>query len=132
MLAPVEQFTLMGAACAALSVTLAKSKVFEAPRDWLRRKSALLGDLAACPYCQSHWYAAGITLWLQPRLIEGTPVANFVIISLAIVAVSALICGAIMRLLFMQEREIERLRARADVLAKTVQELLGAKGPMET
>ena len=105
-------------ATAAVSVTVAKSHGFEPLRKWTEITFArwpMIGKLVRCPYCISHWVAFILVAIAQPHVINSGPVDNWLVGSFAVVALAAIITGAILRLLWMQESEIDHLR---DLLAE--------------
>lgn len=46
---------VLGMAVAALSITITRASVFEAPRGYVAAKSTFFGTLFSCTYCMSHW-----------------------------------------------------------------------------
>lgn len=58
----VFNLVLIGLATGSLSMTLSRSSLFKAPRDWLNEHLPLAGKLASCGYCLSHWIALGLML----------------------------------------------------------------------
>lgn len=56
----LAQVLVMGAATAALSITLSRAKVFGWLRSWIASKSPKAGELISCDYCTSHWIAVGV------------------------------------------------------------------------
>lgn len=88
-----QTFTLLmcAAACGAISMTVTMSSLFEAFREYLKRKSKLLGTLVTCPYCCSHWVAFGLVAYFQPRPVQ-TPilVADLLLSAFAVVALTPL------------------------------------------
>jgi len=105
-------------ATAAVSVTVAKSHAFEPLRKWTEITFAtwpMIGKLVRCPYCISHWVAFILALVCSPQLVDGGWLVNLLVTTFAVVSLAAIITGAILRLLWMQESEIDHLR---DLLAE--------------
>lgn len=96
-------------ACSALSITIARAKATEGLRDWVQDRSKLFGHLVHCPYCLSHWAAIGLVFLLPFRGLGWLFVDVF-----AIVAIAAIVTGAAMKLLHMDERVIDELQEEVD------------------
>ena len=87
-----QTFTLLmcAAACAAISMTVTMSSLFESFREYLKRKSKLIGTLVTCPYCCSHWVAFGLVAYFQPRPVQTSIlVADLFLSAFAVVALTA-------------------------------------------
>jgi len=72
MFLDLATLTLAALACASVSMTVARSRLFRPLREWLVRRSAWLGKLVTCPYCFSHWVALTLVLalgWLGWRAL---------------------------------------------------------------
>lgn len=84
-------------AVAAMSYTIAKTKVSAPFRAWVKSKSEWAGGLVSCPYCTSHWLtlAAMLTFRSDIRLIWGHGFFDYMGTWAAIIAVSAIIVGQI-------------------------------------
>lgn len=108
-------FVLICLAVAAFSVTMSAARVSAPLRNWLLMREGeypkLLGLLLSCPYCISHYVAVGVVLLINYRVpVTGHPVAIFFITMFAVVGMSCLIVGAMMRLQLWHENENRRLR----------------------
>ncbi|UCH92598.1 MAG: DUF1360 domain-containing protein [Candidatus Aminicenantes bacterium] len=55
---------------ASISFTITETKIFKPFREWMKKKSAFLGDLLSCGYCLGHWGAFALVAVYQPRLFE--------------------------------------------------------------
>lgn len=87
---------VLSAAVSAVSMILAKSTLFERPRDWVKEHSKFFGQLVNCPLCTSVWVSALTTAVFAPVLVPGSAVILQLLVSwLAIVAVAAPISGII-------------------------------------
>jgi hypothetical protein len=63
----MSNLALNGIATGVLSLTLTRSTIFRRPRVWVRYHIGnWAGELARCPYCMSHWIAAGLVAWAWP------------------------------------------------------------------
>lgn len=84
-------------AVAAMSFTIAKTKVSAPFRAWVKSHSVWAGGLVSCPYCTSHWLtlAAMVTFREDIRLIWGHGFFDYMGTWAAIIAVSAIVVGLI-------------------------------------
>jgi hypothetical protein len=64
----MRAFLLLVLAVSAATYTLTCGAVFDRPRAWVLARSRFAGLLVDCPYCASHWIAAGAVLAFRPRL----------------------------------------------------------------
>jgi hypothetical protein len=55
---------------ACISFTVTETKIFKPLREWLKKKSAFLGNLFSCGYCFGHWVAFFLVAIYKPRLFE--------------------------------------------------------------
>ncbi len=117
---------ILAFATAAISMTISKAKVTAPIRDWALENIPWVGKMLSCPYCVSHWAAAGLVLW--------EPVAlNFFIAVFAVIALATIIEGLMLRLMFMHEMEIDRLNTELDEARASQTQLADAlRGMMET
>lgn len=86
-------------ATSAISLTITKSALFDGLRAYLGKES-LLGKLAHCHYCVSHWVAFALVAIFQPEI--GTLfrwpalwLVEWFTLSMAVVGVSATISNKI-------------------------------------
>jgi hypothetical protein len=86
-------------AVASASFTIARTKVFAGPRAWVSRRSKWARSLVACPYCVGHYLcaAAVAAYWPQATLVRQWAPYDYLVSWMAVVAVSALVIGAIGR-----------------------------------
>jgi hypothetical protein len=52
---------MLSLACGAISMTVAKSSLFEGVRAWVASRWVTVGKGISCPYCTSHWVAFALT-----------------------------------------------------------------------
>jgi hypothetical protein len=70
---------VIAAAAAAVAMSFTQGSMFEPLRKWLATKNKLIGELASCFFCMSHWTVfAGVALY-QPRPVQGLFVADLVV-----------------------------------------------------
>jgi hypothetical protein len=123
----MEVFDLIAIALAvsAASITVSKTAITERFRKWLWTKKAFktVAYLADCPYCQAHWYAAVLIAMMAPW--EG--VFTFLVQVGAVIAMSAIATGYILKLLIWDQREIDSLREKLDEAIETISELIEEK-----
>lgn len=100
-------------AVAATSVTIAKSSLFEPLRT---RAPKSLAKLLSCPYCLSHWFAAVVALGLGLQSFIA-----YAVTVMALVALSAIIMGAMIQLLMIGEHEAQELRDEVNALELELQ-----------
>lgn len=74
---------------ASISFTLAEAKLFGPWREWIARRSTLLGELFACGYCVGHWVALVMVAAFRPRLFEIWWLADYLMTMLAIAWLAA-------------------------------------------
>lgn len=114
----VFDFVLVALAISAVSLTVTRSHLFERWRDYLQdhRPNDLFTQTVTCPYCFAHWAALVPAFWwtaiffYAPTRIAAW--ALFITSWLAFVAASALIMGAMIKLLLHSEWEMEKLKRR--------------------
>lgn len=82
---------IVALAVAAVSFTIAKTKVTAGLRTFVLRRSAYLGAGISCPYCVSHWItlAAVITFKNDVMLLPGHGIFSWMVSWGAIVGASA-------------------------------------------
>lgn len=77
-------------ACGAISMTTAKSKIFQPLRDWITAKSPWLGEGVSCPYCTSHWVSLALMLVYHPRpLTCDVAIIDYFVATMMMVALSS-------------------------------------------
>jgi len=88
---------LLGIAAGTAAFTLAKTKITEHGRWWVKKKSTWLGNLFGCPYCLSHWLVAIAVLIYRPRVTDLNIVLDLGVSWLVGVFIAALTFGLIVR-----------------------------------
>lgn len=66
----INEMLLSGVATGVASLTITRSKLFKPLRKFVKKRSPWLNELFTCPYCMSHWVAAGFTAWLWPGTLK--------------------------------------------------------------
>ncbi len=92
-------------ATAAISITISKGRIFAPVRGWVASKNHWFGELLSCFYCTSHWLAFIFVMIYQPLLVHKLFVLDLFVSMFVVVAISAVICGVIIRLTSNQEVE---------------------------
>lgn len=115
-------FALMVFATASISFTIAIAGIFRSVRESLDRLHPKFGELFRCPWCLSHYVAAGILAVAGPDVWNGDvfgihPAVGFLATLFAIVGASGLIHFVLLRayepvMEAEAERAIERMRER--------------------
>ena len=105
---------ILSFAVSAISLTLARSKVFESLRRFTLAQNRWMGELISCPYCLSHWISILLVIVYRPEtsLHVWMPL-DIVVSAFVIVGFGSLIIGAVSRILFRdptQEETIHHLR----------------------
>jgi hypothetical protein len=84
----------LGIACGAISLVVAKGKIFAKPHDWLEKKSPFLEELSSCSWCVSHWVSALLVLAYRKSLCNSF--IDYIVQVFVVVAISQVV-AAIMR-----------------------------------
>jgi hypothetical protein len=74
---------------AAISFTIAETRLFRPFRNWVKMKSNLLGELICCGYCLGFWISLGLVAIYQPRLFQSWWLLDYFLTSLAIAWMAA-------------------------------------------
>lgn len=85
---------VLATAAAAISVSFTQGSMFEPLRLWIAARNKLLGDLAGCFFCLSHWIAFAEVALYRPRPIQIWWPADLVVSAFVIVALATIISGA--------------------------------------
>jgi len=84
---------VVGIAAAAISMSFTQGSMFEPLRSWIAARHALMGELARCFFCLSHWVVfAGIAIY-RPRPLHGVLAVDLVIAAFVGVAVATVVSG---------------------------------------
>jgi hypothetical protein len=92
------QILFLGLAVSAISTTVSLSSLFSRFRRWANRRSSWFGRLVDCAYCSSHWIAFFAVAWYHPRVFEGWWLANWVVVTFAVIAVANVVTGVVRKL----------------------------------
>lgn len=84
---------VLAMAVAAISVSFTQGSMFEPLRLWIAARNKLLGDLAGCFFCLSHWLAFAAVALYQPRPIQVWGPADLVVSAFVIVAMATVFSG---------------------------------------
>lgn len=76
-------------ATGAISMTVAKAKIFAPVRAFVTQHTAFIGGGLSCPYCVSHWVAFFFVCLYRPYLVHGYFVVDFVVSMMVIVALAS-------------------------------------------
>jgi hypothetical protein len=85
----MEQIVLLSAVTAIISFNISETALFAVPREWLRKRSALAGKLAACGYCLGQWIALALVAVYQPRVFFAWWPLDLVLTALVVAWLSA-------------------------------------------
>lgn len=66
----MEEVFFLSMVDGSISFTVTETKLFNPVREWLKGKSALLGELISCGFCFGHWVAFGFVALYRPRLFD--------------------------------------------------------------
>lgn len=108
---------LLAVAIAAASITVTRARIFKPARDWMQEKNYLLFKLISCPYCLSHWYAMFLAYFVVFG-VTGVWLVDWLLATFMLVGLSALLEGAMMNLLHMQESYIQELEDAQQALRR--------------
>ena len=84
-----QQLVLLSMPNAAIAFTVTETKLFAPIRDYVKQKSAFLGELVACGYCFGHWTAFALVSLYRPRLFEFWWALDYFLAALCIAWLSA-------------------------------------------
>lgn len=94
---------ILGLATSTLSLTLSRAKIGTPVRSWAEYKAPWLAYLLHCPYCLSFWFGCFLVLTTQQIQV------NWVVDTLAVVALSGLVNVLLINFMFTGQPEIDRL-----------------------
>ena len=75
---------------AAISFTVAETRLFKPVREWLQRKNTFIGGLFSCGYCFGFWIALSLTVICRPSLFGFWKLADYFFTMLVIAWLAAL------------------------------------------
>jgi hypothetical protein len=80
-------------AVAAISMSFTQGTMFEPLRQWIAARNALLGELARCFFCLSHWIAfAGVAVY-RPRPMQFWAPLDFAVAAFVVIALATVMAG---------------------------------------
>ncbi len=92
------QVIVLALATAAISVTIAKARMFASVRKWIAERNEWLGDLASCNYCMSHWVSIAFVVIYRPVLIPQWIFVDLLVSMFVMVTIAAIVGGVIVKL----------------------------------
>lgn len=99
------QLVIMAFAVAAGSTTITRAAVTRPLRAWVEKQGwSFIHEFLSCPYCMSHWLSALCALYIAEDFL------TWLIITFALVGLSAIVTGTIFKLFLIDEHVIERLQ----------------------
>jgi hypothetical protein len=98
-------------ACSGIAMSFTQGSMFDALRAWIMRQNKLLGDLAKCFFCLSHWLAFAAVAIYQPRPLQAHLLVDLIIAAFAIVTMATLASG-LMFAAFFTAGQFHALRER--------------------
>lgn len=87
----IESLLIISMAVTTVSLTVARSKIFEPFRSFVQSKSKFLGELFSCFYCLSHWVAI-----VMVYLTGLTTQFGFIVTTLSVIGMSAIFSSIIL------------------------------------
>jgi len=81
----------LGVACGAISLVVAKGKIFAKPHDWLALKFPFLDEILSCTWCTSHWVSAVLVLMYRKSLCHN--IADYIVQVFVVVAISQVVAA---------------------------------------
>lgn len=100
----VSDLVLLSVACGVASLTLTYTPLTAPIRHKMIGWPLMLGELANCPYCMTHWIALGLSIWIGGNLV------TILLHAAIITGGGALFVGILLRLFLFREGENEELR----------------------
>jgi hypothetical protein len=111
---------VIAVAAAAVSMSFTQGSMFEPIRKWFADRNKLLGELARCFFCMSHWIAfAGVAIY-QPRPVQSSLLADLVVAAFFAVALATIVSG-LMFMAFLAAGHSHELRERVQARMSVTQ-----------
>jgi hypothetical protein len=104
-------------ACAGIAMSFTQGSMFDPLRAWIMRKNKLLGELAKCFFCLSHWLAFGGVAIYRPRPLQLHLLVDLIVAAFVIVTFATLASG-LMFAAFLGAGQMHQLRERMLQAAK--------------
>jgi hypothetical protein len=84
---------IIALAASGISMSFTQGSMFDSLRKWIADRNKLIGDLARCFFCMSHWVAiAGVAIYL-PRPVRFWLPADLVVSVFVAVAIATIVSG---------------------------------------
>ena len=84
---------VIGVAAAAVSMSFTQGTMFEPLRKWIAAQNSLLGELARCFFCMSHWIVfAGVAVY-RPRPLQLAMPADLIVAAFLAIAIATVTSG---------------------------------------
>jgi hypothetical protein len=80
----MDEVALLSVATAAISFSVAETKLFSTAREWVKTRSRCWGELISCGYCLGHWVALGLVAIYRPRLFDAWWLLDYFLTALVI------------------------------------------------
>jgi hypothetical protein len=122
----VLDLVLVALAISAVSLTVTRSHLTEPWREHLldHRPNDLFTRMITCPYCFAHWLAVFGAVWWGVRYLDwhtlglGRAAVSVLIVGFALVSLSTIVMGLMIRLMLATEWEMEKLKRRVRELER--------------
>jgi hypothetical protein len=98
-------------ACSGIAMSFTQGSMFDALRAWIMKQNKLLGDLAKCFFCLSHWLAFAAVAIYQPRPLQAHLLVDLIVSAFVIVTLATLSSG-LMFAAFFTAGQVHVLRER--------------------
>ncbi|MCC6325510.1 MAG: hypothetical protein DCC43_14015 [Candidatus Brocadia sp.] len=85
----MEMVIYLSLVAAAISFTMAETKLFKPMREWVKGKNSFLGWLISCGYCLGHWLAFALVAIYRPRLFDGCWLLDYIFTAIGIAWLAA-------------------------------------------
>ena len=108
---------VIGMAAAAVSMSFTQGSMFEPLRKWIAAQNTLLGELARCFFCMSHWIVfAGVAVY-RPQPLQLSLPADLIVAAFLAIAVATVTSG-LMFAAFLGAMNTHSLRERLFAAAR--------------
>jgi hypothetical protein len=80
----MEEAIYLSLITASISFAVTETKLFLPLRNWVKGKSAFMGELVSCGFCFGHWVAFALVAIYQPRLFQEWWLLDYLLTALVI------------------------------------------------